>query len=104
MMDFFNKRGDQDKVARISMLKLEHIYYKNDSLYENTKQILKKSPEKMKEIYFMDKPTREVVQDLVDKISVNSGKKEKIRAILLQVYHHAIHNRVKEARDLMLRS
>ena len=69
MMTFFDKRGDQDKVARISILKLEHIYYKNDSLYENTKEILKKSPEKLKEIYFMDKPSREVVQDLVNKIS-----------------------------------
>lgn len=83
MMTFFDKRGDQDKVARISILKLEHIYYKNDSLYENTKEILKKSPEKLKEIYFLEKSSREVVQDLVNKISINSGKKEKIRAILL---------------------
>jgi hypothetical protein len=57
----------------------------------------------MKEIYFMDQPTRQVVQDLVNKICKNYGKKEKIRALLLQAYHHAINNRVKEARDLMMR-
>lgn len=51
----------------------------------------------------MDQPSKQVVQDLVNKVSKNCGKKEKVRALLLQIYHHAIHNRVKEARDLMMR-
>jgi len=51
----------------------------------------------------MDQPSRQIVQDLVSKVTKNYGKKEKIRAILLQIYHHAIHNRVREAKDLMMR-
>lgn len=54
MMNFFEKSDDKDKVARISLTKLEHIYYKNDLLYEKTKTLLKTNPEKKNEIYFMD--------------------------------------------------
>lgn len=61
MMNFFEKSDDKDKVARISLTKLEHIYYKNDLLYEKTKTLLKTNPEKKNEIYFMDQPSCQVV-------------------------------------------
>jgi len=103
MIKYFEQLGHHDKVARISLIKLEHIYYKNDLLYENTRKLLESKKAKLEDIYFMDRPSREVVQDLVQKISKECPKREKIRAILLQCYHHAIHNRVKEAKDLLMK-
>lgn len=103
MIDYFNELNDQTKVARISLIKLEHIYYKNDLLYENTRKLLHNKPEKLQEIYFLNQPSREVVSQLVALISEHCPKREKIRAVLLQCYHHAIHNRVKEAKDLLMR-
>ena len=47
MMKFFETIDDQEKVARISLIKLEHIYYKNDRIYEQTKELLKGKPQKM---------------------------------------------------------
>jgi len=42
MLAFFKEINDEEKTSRISLLKLEHIYYKNDSLYEKSKTLLKK--------------------------------------------------------------
>jgi len=42
MLVFFKDIEDEEKTARISLLKLEHIYYKKDSLYEKSKALLKK--------------------------------------------------------------
>lgn len=40
MIDLVQGLGDEIQIARISLMKLEHIYYKKDSLYENTKKLL----------------------------------------------------------------
>lgn len=103
MIGLVERIGDEIQIARISLMKLEHIYYKKDSLYENTKRLLHNKPAKLKEVYFMEKPSREEVQDLVVKICKHCPKKEKMRAILLQCYHHAIHNRIREAKDLLMK-
>lgn len=104
MIDYFNSQKDEEKVARISLIKLEHIYYKNDLLYENTKKLLHNKPQKLKEIYFLNKPSKEAVAEMVALISKYCEKIEKRKAIFLQCYHHAIHNRVREAKDLLLKS
>jgi len=72
VIDYFNSLGDEAKVARISFIKLEHIYYKNDSLYTKTKEQLKNKPEQLKELYFLDKPSEQVVQELVNVVIKNS--------------------------------
>ena len=38
VIEFLKKHNEQEKIARIGLIKLEHIYYKNDSLYEKTKE------------------------------------------------------------------
>lgn len=45
---YFQVLGDEEKIARISLIKLEHIYYKNDLLYENTKKILHNKKDQLK--------------------------------------------------------
>ena len=93
LMSYLSQHNDMEKVARVGLIKLEHIYYKNDSLYEKTKQALKGKADKLAELYFLDKPSAEVIEDIVANIVKNCSYKLKVKAILLQVYHHAIHNR-----------
>jgi hypothetical protein len=38
VIEFLQKHNEKEKIARIGLIKLEHIYYKNDSLYEKTKE------------------------------------------------------------------
>ena len=40
-LSFLKNLKESEKVARISLMKLEHLYYKNDSIYEKTRETLK---------------------------------------------------------------
>jgi translation initiation factor 3 subunit C len=104
IMEYLSKHNDQEKQARVGLIKLERIYYKHDSLYEKTKAALKGQTDKLNEIYFLAEPSKDVVEKLVDLVSRYSQTKLVSKAIMLQVYHHAIHNRYQEAKDLMLKS
>jgi translation initiation factor 3 subunit C len=104
LMTYLGQFEDPVKVARVGLIKLDHIYYKNDQIYSKTKEALKGKPEKLNEIYFPTGATETVVNDLVTKVIANCEKKMKIKATLLQVYHHAIHNRFNEARDLLMKA
>lgn len=104
IMEYLARQGDQEKQARVGLIKLERIYYKHDSLYEKTKAALKGQTDKLNEIYFLSEPSMDVVQKLVDLISRYSNPKLVQKAIMLQIYHLAIHNKYAEAKDLMLKS
>jgi len=45
-----------------------------------------------------------MIEKLVKLIVKNSPGRMKIRAILLQCYHHAIHDRYFEAKDLLMKA
>jgi len=47
------QQGEQDKVAKVGLIKLEHIYYKHDSLYTKTREALKNQPAALEKIYFL---------------------------------------------------
>ena len=74
---------EQEKLARVSLLKLEHLYYKNDSIYERTKQALKGQPDKLAEIYFPDRPSVVIIEEMVQKILAHCQTRLKIKAVLL---------------------
>jgi translation initiation factor 3 subunit C len=104
LMTYLQQFTDPVKVARVGLIKLDHVYYKHDQIYAKTKEALKGKPDKLKEIYFPTGPTEIAVDTLVASIITHCDKKMKIKAILLQVYHHAIHNRFNEARDLLMKA
>ena len=56
------KHNENEKIARIGLIKLEHIYYKNDSVYVKTKELLKDKPEKLNDLYFLEGSSHEIVQ------------------------------------------
>ena len=103
-MAYLTKQKDHEKSAKIGLIKLDHIYYKNDELYEKTKVALKGKPDKLAELYFLDAPSAEVIEKLVAQIVKHCSHKLKVKAILLQCYHHAIHNRFTEAKEKVLKS
>ena len=97
----------QDFIARIGVIKLTYIYYKHDSIYQKIKERIQAKgdnvDDKLSKLYTVD-DSQALVQQLVDHIQKYASRKMCVRAILCQIYHHALHNRVREARDLMLKT
>jgi hypothetical protein len=43
-MQYLSKYNEFEKIARIGLIKLEHLYYKNDFIYKQTLEQLKDKP------------------------------------------------------------
>jgi len=69
-----------------------------------TKTALKGNAEKLAELYFLDRPAEQVIEELVANVVNDCSHKLKVKATLLQCYHHAIHNRYYQAKQLLMRS
>jgi len=65
--DFISKFASDDKVSRLSLVKLDHLYYKHDTIYERMKA--KASREDKENIYILSQPSQEVIADLAGKVS-----------------------------------
>ena len=98
---FLNKYfpSEQLKAARIALLKLDHIYYKNDSLYAKFR-----SDPTAQGSYIPQKESRILIEELVSLINQKGTSKMKVRAALCQVYHHGLHRRFYEGRELLLKT
>ena len=104
VIDYLRKHDDKQKIAHIGLIKLDHIYYKHDSIYEKTKEALKGKADKLKDLYFIEGASADVVNDLVVQVITTCDRKMKIKATLLQVYHLSIHNKFYEAKDLLMKA
>ncbi|XP_064612331.1 LOW QUALITY PROTEIN: eukaryotic translation initiation factor 3 subunit C-like [Liolophura sinensis] len=85
-----------EELCRVYLRRLEHTYYKFDHEAFQLSQT-------------GQKPTGETSLDLVDKLCKYIYAKDgtdrlRTRAILCHIYHHALHDRWFQARDLMLMS
>ena len=74
-MNFLTKQGEHEKAAKIGLIKLEHIYYKSDQLYEKTKAALSGKPDKLAELYFLNAPSADVIESLVSNIIKHCSKR-----------------------------
>jgi len=101
-MQYFIQNDEEEKAAKIAILKIQHIYYKNDSVYAKTKEALKSQPKKLEALYFLSKPATEEIAYLVKLVVTHLGNKSKVQATLLQCFHHAIHNRYFDAKNLLM--
>ena len=89
--------------ARIALLKLDHLYYKNDSLYLKFKQ----SPANGNTddaSYIPEKESRLLIEDLVKLVNKHGSSKMKVKAALQQAFHHGLHRRYYEGRELLLKT
>lgn len=83
VMEHLEKHEDKLKIAHVGIIKLDKIYYKHDSIYIKTKEALKGKPEKLNDLYFLEKPSHEVVSEIVANVLTHGDRKMKIKATLL---------------------
>lgn len=92
-------RINQNKlVARVAIRRMEHLYYKLDRP-EDKKASKEEDKKKEKEV-----DTSTLLSKLATIIFQNGDERLKARAMLCHIYHHALHERFYEARDMMLLS
>jgi translation initiation factor 3 subunit C len=83
LADYVEKKGEKQDLCRIYLKKVEHLYYKYDE----------------------DNSSAETMDKLCKYIYSNdSTDRLRTKAMLCNIYHHALHDRWFEARDLMLMS
>lgn len=92
--------GENSNISRIALLKLDHLYYKNDTLYAQ----FKNNNSATEPSYIPSKDSREVIEELVRIVNNQSSSKMKVRAALMQAYHHGLHRRFYEGRELLLKT
>lgn len=81
---YYERTGDARSAVRMAVLRMEHTYYKQERPGEARAQ--------------------RVLDGLASLVYEHGSERFKSRAVLFQVYHHAIHGRFHEARDLLLRT
>lgn len=100
LLEYFNKLEQHEYQNRVAIVKLNYIYYKNDSIYAAIKQRLGKAPAG---VYFLAN-SQETVAELAEIVQKWGLPKQRVRVTLQQVYFYAIHNKLREARDLMMKT
>lgn len=90
---YIEKTGTSEELCRAYLRRIEHVYFKFDhTAFEETTDKSKVTSEQL-----MDKLCKYIyAKDSTDRL--------RTRAILCQIYHHALHDRWFKARDLMLMS
>lgn len=87
------REASSKELCRAYIKRIEHTYYK----FDPTSKLDDKDPKKEKSQQLMDQLCKYIyAKDVTDRI--------RTRAILYHVYHHALHDRWFEARDIMLMS
>ncbi|CAG2242721.1 EIF3C [Mytilus edulis] len=88
---YLEGKATTEEMCRVYLKRIEHTYYKFDhTIVDGTAT---------------EDPTREVMQQLCKYIHAkDNSDRLRTRAMLCHIYHHALHNRWYQARDLMLMS
>jgi translation initiation factor 3 subunit C len=92
--------GENSNISRIALLKLDHLYYKNDTLYTQ----FKANNSTTEPTYIPNKDSRVLIEELVRIVNNQSSSKMKVRAALMQAYHHGLHRRFYEGKELLLKT
>lgn len=106
-MELLNKFDLNMFKARISLIKLTYLYYKNDLLYTKIKKRIETkggdTVSQLKGIYFLE-DSSSTIDEIVKLVIKYGQQKMRIKATLLQVYHLALHNNVSAAKDLLMKT
>lgn len=92
---------DKSKAARVAIIKMDHLYSKNDSLYVRYAQAPK---EEGNTPYIPEGDSSQVLADLTQLINTHGTARMRFRAALYTVYHLSIHNKFSQAKELLLKT
>ncbi|KAJ3380657.1 Translation initiation factor 3 subunit c [Lobulomyces angularis] len=83
----------------IMLRRVEHIYFKPENVIKIVESAVKRDNPKFEHL-FNENP----VDSLCVQLYKTANDRIRTRALLCQVYHHALHNRFYQARDMLLMS
>ncbi|KAM8960114.1 eukaryotic translation initiation factor 3 subunit C isoform 1-T1 [Pelodytes ibericus] len=106
LQKYLQEKGNTDEICRVYLRRIMHTYYKFD--YKAHQKQLSTGEESKSEQDQAENEAEDsaVLMDRLCKYIYSKDRTDRIRtcAILCHIYHHALHNRWFQARDLMLMS
>ncbi len=87
--------------TRVAIIILDRLHYKSDSLLRLMRE---KGNAVTKKEYYLEQNMRKKIEDLANLVYEHGTDTQKIRAALYQIFHHCLHGRYHEGRDLFLYS
>lgn len=97
-LEFYKAESDSLNLARVALLRLEHIHYLHDTFLQTLKNGYTGTDHNL---YFQVEDSQDVVSVLSAHVYITGDEKMKLHALLMQVYHHALHGRYQQARELL---
>jgi translation initiation factor 3 subunit C len=108
---YFQRIDSKAEAAELALLHIEHIYYRHDSIASKIDRISKlydlngePSGLDINSIPEVNTDFRQLVNDLCTYVYQHGTDRSKTRAMMCHIFHHALHDRFLEARDLLLMS
>ncbi|KAK9451749.1 eukaryotic translation initiation factor 3 subunit 8 N-terminus-domain-containing protein [Limtongia smithiae] len=105
---YFERVNLELSISRVLLRRIELLYYKPDQLITLVEQLTWENMPKTLTSKITPYTPDETSLDLINAICVTLYAKDngvfRARAMLCQIYHHALHNRYFRARDLLLMS
>ncbi|XP_041094754.1 eukaryotic translation initiation factor 3 subunit C isoform X3 [Polyodon spathula] len=109
LQQYLEQKGSTEEVCRVYLRRIMHTYYKFDYKAHRRALASQQGAEESKSEQDQAESEGEdsaVLMDRLCKFIYSKDRTDRIRtcAILCHIYHHALHNRWYQARDLMLMS
>jgi translation initiation factor 3 subunit C len=108
--EFFALFNQAGYLARVGIIKLTYLYYKNDTIYSRIRERLAakgkvpQNPSNDLTGIYLCEDSANVIAGLVKQIQAEGNPRMKVRSVLYQIYHLALHNKFDQARDLLMKT
>lgn len=103
-----NDKSVEEIYISLSMVRLQNTYFLNDDLYERLRLRIPKTssqaPQTSDQCYEEHNSQERIQKLYLSVINSDRDKTQKLQATLHLIYHHAIHDRFDQARDILLMS